>query len=91
MEGPPIKLSETEFTQKAIDVFKECSLVPSLTRARILPHSDTNFIEIEATWTEVEVERQKKTAFTKSYFVQRKGCSLEKICNSAFPADATQM
>ena len=92
--SPSSKL--TGFIQKAVDVFKECSGVPSLTRARIFPHggvtnSGNNCLEIEASWTQMEIERGKRVAFTKSHFVKRNGGSLEKLCSSAFQSDATQM
>lgn len=80
-----------EFTHKSIDVFKECAGIPSLTRARIFPRGDTECLEIEATWTQMEIERGKRVTFTKSYFLQRHGRSLEKICSSMFQSDATKM
>ena len=86
--SPSSKLAE--FTQKSIDVFKECAGIPSLTRARIFSLEDTKCLEIEATWTQMEIERGKRVAFSKSYFVQRRGHSLEKICSSTFQSDATQ-
>ena len=94
--SPSSKL--TRFTQKAVDVFKGCAGIPSLARARILPHSasggttsSNDCLEVEATWIQTEMERGKKVAFTKSYFVKRSGHILEKICSSAFQSDATQM
>ena len=92
--SPSSKL--TGFTQKAVDVFKECAGIPSLTRAHVFPHggvtnSGNNCLEIEANWTQVEIEREKRVAYTKSYFVKRNGGSLEKISSSAFQSDATQM
>ena len=86
-----VKLSE--FTQKAVMVFKECAHVPSLSRARSFRRSggEGGCFEVEATWTLREMERGKKVSYTKSYFVQRKGCALEKLCGSAFQSDATQM
>ena len=88
----------TRFTQKAIDVFKGYAGIPSLARACILPHSASGIstsgnhcLEVEATWIQTEMERGKKVAFSKSYFVKKSGYILEKICSSAFQSDATQM
>ena len=81
----------SEFTQKAVKVFKECAHVPSAGRARVFRRGDGGCFEVEATWTQREVERGKKVAFTKSYFVQRKGRALEKLCGSTFQSDATQV
>lgn len=82
----------SEFTQRAVSVFRECSLIPAATRARIFPRDEaTGCFEIEATWSQRELERGKKVSFTKSYFVQRKGQALEKLCNSTFQSDATQV
>ena len=88
----------TEFTQKAINVFKGCAGIPSLTRAHIFPlgnvySRDNNCLEfeVEATWTQMEIERGKRVSFTKSYFVKSNGYSLQKINSLAFQSDATQM
>ena len=83
----------SEFTQKAVMVFKECAHIPSVSRARVFRRGEGGggCFEVEATWTLREMERGKKLSYTKSYFVQRKGRALEKLCGSAFQSDATQM
>ena len=82
----------SEFTQRAVSVFKECALIPSASRARIFPRNKgSSCFEIEATWSQRELERGKKVSFTKSYFVQKKGQAIEKLCNSTFQSDATQV
>lgn len=83
----------SEFTEKAVSVFRECSLIPTASRARIFPRSGwagDGLLEIEATWSQRELERGKKVSFKKSYFVQRKGQDVQIVCNSAFQSDATQ-
>ena len=81
----------SEFTQRAVSVFRECALIPTASRARVFPRSSSGCFEIEATWSQRELERGKKVSYTKSYFVQRKGQALEKLCNSTFQSDATQV
>ena len=79
------------FTQQAINVFRDCSLIPILSRARIVPRKG-GYYEVEATWSQRDLERGKNVAFTESYFVRRtSGNIIEEICNSTFPANATQM
>jgi hypothetical protein len=82
----------SEFTQRAVSVYRECSLIAAATRARIFPRDEAGgCFEIEATWSQRELERGKKVSFTKSYFIQRKGQALEKLCNSTFQSDTTQV
>ena len=81
----------TEFTQKAVKVFKECATVPTVARARIFRRGEGDRFEVEATWTQRELERGKKVAFTRSYFVQRKERTVEKLCSTTFQSDATQV
>ena len=85
-----------DFTQRAVEVYENCAHVPSVSNARVFRKNDQgagagDCYEVEATWTLREIERGKKIAFTKSYFVQRKGRAIEKICSSTFQSDATQM
>ena len=81
----------SEFTQKAVKVFRECAHVPSVSRARVFRQGEGSCFEVEAAWTQREQERGKKVAFTKSYFVQREGCALKRLCGSTFQSDATQV
>ena len=92
-----VKMASTklsEFTQKAAKVFRECAHVPSVSRARVFRRDEGDAeggcYEVEATWALRDMERGKKLAYTKSYFVQRKGRALEKLCSSTFQSDATQ-
>ena len=82
-----------EFTQRAVNVFKESAHVPSVSNARVFRQGEgeRGCFEVEATWTLREMERGKNIAFTKSYFVQKRERALEKFCGSAFQSDATQM
>ena len=83
------------FTGKAVQVFREYSGVPSTSRAHIFPPSEDEgkCLEVEATWTQRELERGKKVSFNKSYFVSK--CSEpEGVCkmhSSNFQADASNL
>ena len=79
-----------DFTQRAVKVFRDCSLIPILSRARIFPR-DGGCYEVEATWSQRDLERGKNVAFSKSYFVRRNASALEKLCSSTFQANANQV
>ena len=79
-----------KFTERACEVLRELSLLPSVTAARVHVAGGARY-EVEAWWTQKELERGKKFVSTKSYFVEQKGSVLEKLCATAFQADATRM
>ena len=91
MSSKPAKWAE--FTQRAVNVFKESAHVPSVSNARVFRRgeSEGGCFEVDATWTLREMERGKNLAFTKSYFVKKRERALEKLCGSTFQSDATQM
>ena len=84
------------FTEKACKVFRDCSLVPTLSAARIRATtapavgSDARY-EVEARWTQRELLRGKKLTWSKSYFVEENGGKLEKLFTTGFQADATRV
>ena len=95
----PVAVSEHEiigsveaFTDKAVQVFRECSQVPTASRAHIFPTGGKG-LEVEVTWTQRELERGKKVSFNKCYFVEK--CpepeGVHKLCASNFQADATNL
>ena len=51
--------------------------------------------EVEVRWSQRELERGKKVAYSKSYFVERRGQEggggLERVCTTAFQNDITRM
>ncbi len=81
-----------EFTKKACKVYNDCSLVPTLSAARISAARDGGArYEVEARWTQRELLRGKKLSWTKSYFLTEKEGKVEKLCSTGFQADATRM
>ncbi len=81
-----------EFTKKACKVFRECSLVPTLSAARIRAASDGGArYEVEARWTQRELLRGKKLSWSKSYFLEKKEGSVERLCTTGFQTDATRV
>ena len=81
-----------EFTEKACRVFRECSLVPTVSAARIhAAGSGGARYEVEAKWAQRELERGKKSVFSKSYFIERKAGVVERLWHTAFQADAANM
>lgn len=92
--GSEVRDSVEAFTDKAVQVFKECSLVPTASRTHIFPPaSGGRCQEVEVTWTQRELERGKKVSYTKNYFVRKNTESeeVENVCVSNFQADATNV
>ena len=75
-----------EFTEKACRVFRECSLVPTVSAAG----SGGARYEVEAKWAQRELERGKKSVFSKSYFIERKAGVADRLWHTAFQADAAK-
>ena len=86
----PMAGSEVEFCERACRVFRECCQLPTAVGARIHASGGPRF-EIEAFWSQRELERGKKIVFTKSYFVAVEGDRVEKLAAGAFQADATRV
>lgn len=87
------ELDEESFSKRAAEVFRACCHVPIATNAHITPGSNNGGkVEVEVTWTQKDIERGKKIASNKSYFVEKnsKG-GLQSICASTFQADATNV
>ncbi len=83
-------MAAISFTDKAVEVFKAFTGVPLASRAHICDGSG-GVEEVEATWTQREMERGKKISFSKSYFLERNSEGVKKVATSAFQADATYM
>ena len=83
-------MAEAEFCERACRTFRECCQLPTAVGTRIHASGGPRF-EIEASWSQRELERGKKVVFTKSYFVAVEGGKTEKLAASAFQADATKV
>ena len=86
----PMAGSEAEFCERACRVFRECCQLPTAVGGRIHASGGPRF-EIEAFWSQRELERGRKVVFTKSYFVAVEEGRVEKVAASAFQADATRV
>ena len=86
-------MDEESFTKKAVDVFRACARVPIASHAHITPGtSGGGKVEVEVTWTQKDIERGKKIASKKSYFVEQDSSGApQSLCASSFQADATNM
>lgn len=81
-----------EFTEAACKVFRECSLVPSITGATVLrTDPGGSRYEVRVQWEQRDLERCKQVATTKSYFVERKGDHVVPVCSTTFQADASSV
>lgn len=81
------------FCKKAVEVFRACCSVPVATGAYITPAaSGGRRVEVQVTWTQKDIERGKKVASSKSYFVEKDSQEgLQVLCASNFQADATNV
>lgn len=77
-----------QFTQKAVKIFRECAQVPSLTSALVMEVGESRY-EVVTKWSQRELERGKKVAFSRSFFVERRGEIIESVVSSTFQSDAT--
>lgn len=78
------------FTEKAVDMYRACTRVPTASRAHLSPASGGK-VEVEVTWTQREVERGKEISYNKSYFVEESAEGVKKLCASSCQADATNV
>ena len=81
---------EMDFSERAVAVFRECALIPTLSRAHIFPNED-GCVEVEVTWSQRDLERGRNVAFTESYFLKRTPNTFEVLCSSTFQGCSTQM
>lgn len=87
---------ESQFTQKAVKVFRECTRIPSLTSALVV-EVGANKYEVVTKWRQRELERGKEVSFTRSFFVEKGGKEIEgvvckvvqRMVSSTFQSDAT--
>ena len=77
-----------QFTQRAVEVVRECAHVPSLTSAHVVELGGGRY-EVLTKWSQRELERGKKVAFSRSFFVERKGEQVEGVVSSTYQSDAT--
>lgn len=77
-----------QFTQKAVEVFRECAQVPTLTSALVVKVGDSKY-EVLTKWSQRDLERGKKVSFSRSFFVERKGKVIKGVVSSTFQSDAT--
>ena len=76
------------FTQRAVEVFRECARVPILTSALVVD-VDGGKYEVLTKWSQRDLERGKKVAFSRSFLLERKGETIERVASSTFHSDAT--
>ena len=80
-----------DFKTRAVKIFKDCSQVPLVSRARIFP-SEGNRRSLEVTWTQKELERGKKISYCKNYFVEDGGeGSLKPLCEATFQSECSNV
>lgn len=76
-----------DYTKRAVNVFRECARVPLLSSAVVLPTGGR--YEVLSKWNQRELERGKKVAFTRSFFLEKNGGKVEKFASSTFQSDAS--
>ena len=79
---------EDQFTERAVEVFRECARVPILSTALVAEVAEGKY-EVLTKWSQRELERGKKVAFSRSFFLERKGETIEGVVSSTFHSDAT--
>ena len=87
------------FTKKFVDVYRSCSLVPIASKAHIsvggscnTAHGGDEEVEVQVTWIQKDIERNRKVASNKSYFVERtSGGNLQSLYASNFQTDSTNV
>ena len=85
-------VDEEKFSERAVEVWRACCGVPLATDAHITPGSSGGKVEVEVTWTQKDIERGKKIASNKSYFVEKdSNGGLRSLCASSFQASATNV
>ena len=84
---------EESFSDRVVELYRECSRVPAATRAYLSPTAaDGKQLEVEVTWSQNELERGKKISYNKSYFVEKaEEGAVRKLCVSSCQADATNV
>lgn len=83
--------STRDFARRACCVYRECSKIPAQAGAWIHCSEGGARLEVEVFWSQRELERGKKLVAAKSYFLEREGERLKKICETKFQADASRM
>ena len=76
------------YTQRAVEVFRECARVPILTSALVVDAGGGRY-EVLTKWSQRDLERGKKVAFSRSFLLERKGENIERVVSSTFHSDAT--
>ena len=76
------------YTQRAVDVFRECSRIPLLASATVVEVGGGRY-EVLSKWNQRDLERGKKVAFTRSFFLEKKGEKVEEVTSTTFQADAS--
>ena len=72
-----------------MEVFRECSLVPSLSSAAVVEVMGGMY-EVVTRWTQKELERGKKVSFGKSFFVEREREGVRLMASSSSLVDTTR-
>ena len=85
--------SVADFSDRAVKVFRECSQVPVASRGRIFPSPSGKYHSLEVAWIQKELERGKKVAYGKSYFVDAgtEGESVQILCEATFQSECTNV
>ena len=77
-----------EYGRRAVEVFRECSRIPTLTSA-LVAEREAGRYEVLTKWSQRDLEKGKKVSFSRSFFVERKGNSVDKVLSSTFHSDTT--
>jgi acylaminoacyl-peptidase len=78
-----------DYTKRAVEVFRECARIPLLSSAAVFSHRDGGKYEVLSKWNQRELERGKKVAFTRSFFLEKNGGRIEKLASSMFQSDTS--
>ena len=87
VEGGPGGLGQ--FTQQAVEVVRECARVPSLSSAHVVGVGGGQY-EVVATWSQRDLERGRKLAFSRSHFVERTEERVAAVASSSHLTDTTR-
>ena len=77
------------FKDKAVEVYKEISQLPSIEKGRISSDSEKALYQVELKWSQQDIDRGKNVGYAKSYVVQKKNQTLELLSEISFQRDTT--
>ena len=80
--------SMDDYTKRAVEVFRECARTPILSSAAVFSGGGERY-EVLSNWNQRELERGKKVAFTRSFFLEKNDGGVHKFTSSTFQSDAS--